>query len=197
MGMPRLDGGGYEGPEAAPHRTDVRNFQDPAHMTFRIEQEEESMPSSASEKTKMLRGKFFRWMDPTLATDRLRCKRALVCFNNAGMADDAADPISRKMLGRVLVPDSSNSLHTDKPIGSLGPGAVVETPFRCEYGYNIKISEDVYIGPECTIIDACTVIIGQKTTIEPKVTIIAGGPGTGCRGSGRNKEQVEGSPSQY
>jgi white-opaque regulator 2 len=130
---------------------------------------------SDNEKAMMLRGESFTWIDPTLVLDRLRCKMALVCFNdNTGMADD--DLISWKLLKRVLVPDSSNSLHMDKPIGSLGPGAVVETPFQCEYGYNIKIGENVHIGRKCTIIDAGTVIIGQETTIGPMVTIIAGAP---------------------
>jgi acetyltransferase-like isoleucine patch superfamily enzyme len=54
----------------------------------------------------------------------------------------------------------------------------VDTPFDCEYGYNIKIGEDVEIGRNCTIVDVCPVIIGQKTSIGRNVSIISGGPGT-------------------
>jgi white-opaque regulator 2 len=150
---------------AAPHQTVVRNFQPTPSST-----------SYDSEKAKMLRGQFFQWMDKTLADDRVRCKRALVSFNNACMADDAGDLISWQILKQILLPNSSNSLHTDKPIGSLGAGAVVETPFQCEYGYNIKICDDVHIGRNCTITDVYTVIIGRNTTIGPKVTIVAGTP---------------------
>jgi len=65
----------------------------------------------------------------------------------------------------------------DKPIGYLGPGTMVETPFKCHYGYNIKLMEDVYIGENCTIIDPYGVTIGSKTTIGANVTIVTGQPG--------------------
>jgi white-opaque regulator 2 len=66
----------------------------------------------------------------------------------------------------------------DKTVGSLGPGAVVNTPFDYEYGYNIKVGEDVEISRNCIIVDICPVIIGQKTSIKRNVLIISGGPGT-------------------
>lgn len=33
----------------------------------------------------------------------------------------------------------------------------VEAPFRCDYGYNIELGEDVYINFGCTILDTCKV----------------------------------------
>jgi acetyltransferase-like isoleucine patch superfamily enzyme len=66
----------------------------------------------------------------------------------------------------------------DKTVGSLGPGAVVDTPFDYKYGYNIKIGEDIEIARNCTIVDVCPVIIGQKTSIRRNVSIISGGPRT-------------------
>jgi acetyltransferase-like isoleucine patch superfamily enzyme len=165
--------------EVAHRHTDGRNFQDPALVALTMEQESATRSSAScnSEKTNMLCGKPFNRIDPTLVADRLSCQGALSRFNNAGMANDPAELVSWEMLRQVVQPGSShNSLHTDKPVGSLGSGVIVETPFQCEYGYNINIGDDVHIGRGCTIIDACTVIIGQKTTIGPKVTIIAGAP---------------------
>jgi acetyltransferase-like isoleucine patch superfamily enzyme len=49
---------------------------------------------------------------------------------------------------------------------------VVEAPFRCQYGYNIRLGEDVFLGQNCTIIDSCSVTIGAKTWIGQNVTIL-------------------------
>jgi acetyltransferase-like isoleucine patch superfamily enzyme len=165
----------------APH-ADVSNFQNTARMALNIEQQQSATRSSTneeSEKVKMIRGQAFKRSDPTLAADRLRCKAALQRFNNAGMVDQTADTTSWNILKQVLSPTPTASMAPkDKTVGSLGPGTVIDTPFDCEYGYNIKIGEDVDIGRNCTIVDVCPVIIGQKTSIGKNVSIISGGPGT-------------------
>jgi acetyltransferase-like isoleucine patch superfamily enzyme len=151
-------------------------------MALSIEQQQSATRSSTndeSEKTKMIRGQAFKRSDPTLAADRLRCKAALHRFNNAGMVDQTADTTSWNILKQVLSPTPTVGMAPkDKTVGSLGPGTVIDTPFDCEYGYNIKIGEDVEIGRNCTIVDVCPVIIGQKTSIGRNVSIISGGPGT-------------------
>jgi acetyltransferase-like isoleucine patch superfamily enzyme len=151
-------------------------------MALNIEQQQSATRSSTndeSEKTKMIRGQAFKRSDPILAADRLRCKAALQRFNNAGMVDQIADTTSWNILKQVLSPTpTAGTAPKDKTVGSLGPGTVIDTPFDCEYGYNIKIGEDVDIGRNCTIVDVCPVFIGQKTSIGKNVTIISGGPGT-------------------
>ncbi|QRV95235.1 maltose O-acetyltransferase [Ceratobasidium sp. AG-Ba] len=44
-------------------------------------------------------------------------------------------------------------------------------PFFCEYGSNIKIGNDVFIGTGCCILDVCPVTIGDRTLIGPNVQI--------------------------
>jgi acetyltransferase-like isoleucine patch superfamily enzyme len=163
-------------------RTDVGEFQNTAYMALSAEQQQSATRSSTnddSEKTKMIHGQAFKRNDPTLVDDRLRCKTALQKFNSAGIVDQTVDTTNWNLLKQVITPTPTASrAPKDKTIGSLGLGTVVETPFTCEYGYNIKIGEDVYIGGNCLIIDVCPVVIGQKTSIGHNVSIISGGPGT-------------------
>jgi acetyltransferase-like isoleucine patch superfamily enzyme len=166
---------------------EMRDMSHPGHNTSQpppgppppAQSATRSSTNDDSEKKKMIRGQAFKRSDPTLAADRLRCKAALQRFNSAGVVDQTADTTIWKLLQQVITPTPNASLAPeDKTIGSLGGGAVVEPPFDCEYGYNIKIGEDVDIGGNCLIVDVCPVIIGQKTTIGRKVSIISGGPGT-------------------
>ena len=45
--------------------------------------------------------------------------------------------------------------------GSIGRRTVIECPFRCMYGYNTTIGNEVRIGMGCTIVDAGSVYIGD------------------------------------
>ena len=118
----------------------------------------------------MLRGLEFKFTDPELMNERDKCRNALRNFNDAGRPGTGS---SFSLLKDIISPPFSK----DKTNGYLGPGTMVETPFRCHYGYNIKLLEDVYIGENCTIIDAYQVTIGSKTTIGPNVTILTAEPG--------------------
>lgn len=58
------------------------------------------------------------------------------------------------------------------PVGSVGPGVVVEAPFHCDYGYNITIGSNVIIGPDCRITDTCAVTIGNNVVFSPGVKLV-------------------------
>ena len=184
--------GGWQGHPSIEYRqgsyssshANINNPQTTARMALSIEQEQSSTGTFSNpdaEKMKMMRGQSFRFIDPTLSEERERCRNALWRFNNAG---NPVFGISEKERFRLLkeilqTPKDVPGLETPHPnnnkiryIGEACPGSVVETPFRCHYGYNIKLGEDVYIGENCMIIDACPVRIGSKTWIGPNVTII-------------------------
>jgi acetyltransferase-like isoleucine patch superfamily enzyme len=57
------------------------------------------------------------------------------------------------------------------PVGRVGDNLVIGSPFNCDYGYNISIGQDVEIGRNCTILDACDVEIGDRCNIGPNVNI--------------------------
>ena len=52
---------------------------------------------------------------------------------------------------------------------SVGERVWIEPDFRCEFGKNITIGNDVYINFGCTILDCGQVTIGDNTLIGPNV----------------------------
>ncbi len=49
--------------------------------------------------------------------------------------------------------------------------AIVEAPFHCAYGINIKLGKDVFLNAGCTILDCATVTIGDQCQLGPNVQI--------------------------
>ncbi|WWC87450.1 uncharacterized protein L201_002339 [Kwoniella dendrophila CBS 6074] len=45
------------------------------------------------------------------------------------------------------------------------PQTTIALPFSCEYGFNITLGNEIYIGPECQFIDVCPITIGNRTMI--------------------------------
>jgi len=138
---------------------------------------------AASEKEKMLNGDYFHAFTPELLEERDRCKAACWRFNNAanptlGIGRDEKlrflMEILRPMSGsrgpqpgwngeyganghpfsRKALPGSENTGIGGYPAGEE---PWIEAPFICDYGYNIKLGQGVFINFGCTIIDTCTV----------------------------------------
>ncbi|EXJ78942.1 hypothetical protein A1O3_08442 [Capronia epimyces CBS 606.96] len=127
------------------------------------------------ERSKMLRCTSYNHHDQTLMNERQRCKTALARYNSACALENAASPeeIHSKLM-KVFDPSRDNthkffSFPLEK--GTLGHGSRIEAPFKCTYGYNIKIMEDVFIGENCEIDDCGKVDIGPRTFIGSGVTI--------------------------
>lgn len=57
---------------------------------------------------------------------------------------------------------------------SVGENVWIEPDFRCEFGSNITIGDDVYINFGCVILDCGQVTIGQGTLIGPNVSLFSG-----------------------
>lgn len=56
---------------------------------------------------------------------------------------------------------------------TVGRNVWIEPDFRCEFGKNIVIEDDVYINFGCIILDCAEVRIGEHTLIGPNVGIYA------------------------
>jgi maltose O-acetyltransferase len=109
-----------------------------------------------TEKQKMLAGELYHAGDPELQADAARAKAWMARYN----ASMAAPADERLRLLRDL-------------LGSVGEGAVVRPPFFCDYGYNIRLGDGVFLNFNCVILDVVSVEIGDGTQIGPAVQIYA------------------------
>jgi maltose O-acetyltransferase len=106
-----------------------------------------------SEKEKMLAGEPYRAADPELKADHQRCQELLHAFNMSPQ-----DPgLRAELLGLLL--------------GRLGQRSTLQPPLYCDYGYNIRLGDRVFINYNCTLLDCAPLTIGEKTQIGPSVQI--------------------------
>ena len=52
-------------------------------------------------------------------------------------------------------------------LGQASNTFVIEQPFLCDYGYNIKIGENFYANHHCTVLDGAKVVFGDNVFIAP------------------------------
>lgn len=88
---------------------------------------------------------------------RVKAKKLFRAYNRLG--DDEVD--KRNDIMRQL-------------FRSVGANVWIEPDFRCEFGKNITIGDDVYINFGCVILDCGQVRIGNNTLIGPNVGLFSG-----------------------
>ena len=107
-----------------------------------------------SEKKKMLAGDLYHAGDGEIQADQATAKTWMVRYNAAlGASADERRSILRELLGEV------------------GSGTVVRPPFHCDFGYNIRLGDGVFLNFNCVILDVVAVTIGAGTQIGPAVQI--------------------------
>ena len=109
---------------------------------------------SPSEKQKMLAGELYRPGDPELQADAAANKAWLARYNAA-----------------LAAPASERHALLSEHFGHVGKGAVIRPPFFCDYGYNIRLGDEVFLNFNCVILDVVEVVIGDRTQIAPAVQI--------------------------
>ncbi len=107
-----------------------------------------------TEKDRMLAGELYDAMDQELSKER-RHARALVRVIEDTREDE---------------PGRRHSLFSEL-FGSLGSRAEIETPFHCDYGYNIHLGEAFFANFDCVFLDACEIRIGDHCQFGPGVHI--------------------------
>jgi len=55
----------------------------------------------------------------------------------------------------------------------------IQSPFHCDYGYNVHLGPSVDIGPGCRILDSAPVEIGARSILGANVTIVTAEPEPG------------------
>lgn len=108
-----------------------------------------------TEKQKMLAGELYIAADPELQADSQRAAAWMDRFN-------ATQARSAKETHALLT----------EGFGSVGQGCMIRPPFHCDYGYNIFLSDGVFLNFNCCILDVVAVRIGDGTQIGPGVQIL-------------------------
>lgn len=111
-----------------------------------------------TEKEKMLDGELYNAMDPVLYAERIRAKELLYDYNHTR-------PSEKEIRERIL----------RELLGSTGDNFLIEQPFNCDYGYNIRVGENFYANVGCTILDVAPVTIGDNVMLAPNVNIYTAG----------------------
>ncbi|HZQ62189.1 MAG TPA: sugar O-acetyltransferase [Casimicrobiaceae bacterium] len=58
-------------------------------------------------------------------------------------------------------------------LGALGHGAVIRPPFFCDYGFNVRLGDGVFVNYNCVFLDVVAIAVGDRTQIGPAVQIYA------------------------
>lgn len=104
-----------------------------------------------TEKEKMLAGELYNAnYDENLINERNLAKEKCFEYNNIKPSDTEK---RTKVMKAIL--------------GHTGEKFLIEQPFICDYGYNIKIGENFYSNHNLIILDANTVEFGNNVSIAP------------------------------
>ena len=107
-----------------------------------------------SEKEKMLRGELYDASDPKLVADRRRARELTRRYNDTAPGDEER---RRELLADLF--------------GTLRGSCTVEPPFRCDYGYNIRVGDGFYANFDCVVLDVCPVEFGENCLLGPGVHV--------------------------
>ncbi|NEG77668.1 acetyltransferase [Bifidobacterium avesanii] len=105
-------------------------------------------------KELMLAGEYYVSSDPELNAERERAKDTLFDFN----ATRPTKRAEREALVRGF-------------FGHVGANCWIESPFNCDYGYNISVGDNFYANTGCRILDCARVTIGSNVWFGPNVGI--------------------------
>jgi len=103
----------------------------------------------------MLAGELYR-PDAELGAEQAAAKAWMVRYNDA-----------------LPLPVSERHALLCERLGHVGKDAVVRPPFFCDYGYNIRLGDGVFLNFNCVILDVVEVSIGERTQVGPAVQIYA------------------------
>lgn len=107
-----------------------------------------------SDRERMIAGKLYNSVDPSLIKDRTRARLLTDKFNRT----KAWDLTRRNKLIRKLIPNH-------------GKNFFFEPTIHMEYGYNITFGDDFYMNYDCQLLDVCPIKIGNGVMFGPRVIV--------------------------
>jgi maltose O-acetyltransferase len=105
-----------------------------------------------TEREKMIAGAPYRASDPELAEARLRAQEILARYNaTAPREAGTRDAILRELLG------------------SVGVTPTIMPRFACDYGFNVRVGNNLFVNYDCVFLDCAPIDIGDDVQIAPGV----------------------------
>lgn len=117
---------------------------------------ENNLSANMSEWEKLQAGMVYNDFDSDLFMRRVEAKKLFREYNRTGDDDTA---LRRKL--------------TEQLFKHVGTEVWIEPDFRCEFGKNIVIGNNVYINFGCIILDCAEVTIGDNVLLGPNIGIYA------------------------
>jgi len=113
-----------------------------------------SVQTSFTEKQKMLAGILYNGSDPEVEKDHLKAKSLFSSYNSI-------DVVNLKKRADFL----------QNFIDVRGKNIHIESPFYCDFGYNISVGENFFSNFNCCILDVNKVTIGDNVMFGPNVQV--------------------------
>ncbi|MFV0440421.1 MAG: sugar O-acetyltransferase [Lachnospirales bacterium] len=111
-----------------------------------------------NQKERMINGLPYKANFDGLSEERMVCKEKIFDFNHS-------HPSKQK--------EAMENLKTI--FGKSGKKIYMESPFRCDYGYNIEIGNNFFSNYNLTILDIAKVKIGNNVMFAPNVALYTAG----------------------
>jgi maltose O-acetyltransferase len=109
----------------------------------------------SAERDRMLRGEWYKDIDPVLVEERRRCGSLLDRFNaTAATAEEERQAILRELLGEI------------------GDGSWIMPRFQCDYGYLIRLGSNSFLNYDSILMDCAPITIGDDVSIGPRVQLL-------------------------
>lgn len=109
-----------------------------------------------TEWERMQKGLVYNDFDQDLFNKRVEAKKLFKAYNKTG--DEEID-LRNKIMKQLFK--------------NVGENVWIEPDFRCEFGKNITIGDNVYINFGCIILDCSEVTIGSNTLLGPNIGLYA------------------------
>jgi maltose O-acetyltransferase len=106
-------------------------------------------------KERMLRGEEYMATDAVLTEERLRCQLLLERLRTISVADED----ERLEVFREL-------------FAAIGEDTLVQSPFICDYGYNIRIGRRSFVNYGGIFLDVAPITIGDEVLIATNVQLL-------------------------
>jgi maltose O-acetyltransferase len=106
-------------------------------------------------KRRMLAGELYVATDEQLTAERALC--SLLCERLNGLS--AADEPARLAILREL-------------LGAIGEDTLIQSPFRCDYGYNVRIGRRSFVNYGGIFLDVNPISIGDEVLIATNVQLL-------------------------
>lgn len=110
-----------------------------------------------SNREKMIAGELYSANDRELILLRWRAQR--LCRKINRFPTMPFYPLKKHLLRKLF--------------GKCGRNAYIETPFHCDYGFNVSVGDSFYANAGCIFLDVTPIVIGDNVMLGPNVQLYA------------------------